>query len=252
MTFPPFQHGTCSRWSQPNSVTVYFKYTILKVVVQHLCRGLLQKKKNQEKSSPPRCNRYAEMHTYNLSQHTQRCLKGGPASKSFGSLSCLHWRERAGGGRNNGRVWGPLSQARALVCSKVEAWAKEASPQASGMWLSELSLATTRKSQGLCSLSFEGSKAAGSIPNQDARRRKPSERPGQLSWQMTNCPWSQDKQSGAFTAISTCPVHPAPSSQRYANLTHQLRRRHSLPPHVPRGGLLRKEDGQKHEFSCWP
>lgn len=126
------------------------------------------------------------MHTYNLSQHTQRCPKGGPASKSVGSLSCLYWRETAGGGRNNSRVWGLLSQARALVCSKVEAWAKEASPQASGMWLSELSLATTHESQGLCSLSFEGSKAAGSIPNQDARRRKPSERPGQVSWQMIN------------------------------------------------------------------
>lgn len=209
MTFPPFQHGTCSRGSQPNSVTGYFKYTILKVVVQRLCGGLLQNKikrnRAQGVTDTLKC-----IHT--TSPSTQRCLKGGPASKSAGSLSCLYWQERVGGGRNNSRVWGLLSQARALVCSKVEAWAKEASPQASGMWLSELSLATTHESQGLCSLSFEGSKAAGSIPNQDARRRKPSERPGQVSWQMINCPRSQDKRSGAFTAISTCPVHPAPSS----------------------------------------
>lgn len=151
------------------------------------------------------------MHIHRLSPAHTKVTRGRSSTRA-GSPSYLYWQERAGGGRKNSRLWGLLSGASTGLQQRTESWATRPAPQASRMWLSELSLATSHKSPGLCSLSFEGSRAAEPDPNQDVRPRKPSERPGQLPWQTLKCPWSQDKQAGAFTAISKSHGHPAPGS----------------------------------------
>lgn len=110
------------------------------------------------------------------------------------------------------------------------------------MWLRELRFATAPQSQGLYFPFSEGSRVAESIPNRDARPWKPSRRPGQRSWPIPKCPWSQPRQTlGGFKAASESHVHLAPIC-----CAHPKGRRVDPPPAgmapgpVPTGGLLQE------------
>lgn len=128
---------------------------------------------------------------------------------------------------------------RFAALSQTDSWATEASPQASRMWLSELSLTATRKAQGLCPVSLEGSEAAESVPNQRCETEETGGTAPASSRGRRSAARGAKIHTRVCRAIPQSRALPAPGAWACLEGCDSTRHLHRRHPHS-RGGDLRK------------